>query len=266
MEVNEMEAKREQTVEEQQAEQKVEDLRKDEFAKIKHRTSQLFELIAFDPTNTPIYRNEIIETNIRLVPHVLKKYRPWNEDQFQLGCLGLIKATHSYDPTRGVPYHSYACFCIERELQVAYKKRMGTFEGILGDSLGSIDETFDINDGDDKSLSVQDIVPDEQAQASFDEMLEEYDLEGIFDKAIFPAIEIIAGKTKGQQTTIDFDKWKELELRYILEMAKEESQKARYTFTEMAKELDMSVQNVRMRHIRVLEAIRNKCIELGYNI
>ena len=38
---------------------------------VKHRTGQLIELMEFDPDNAKIYRNELVELNIRLVPHVL---------------------------------------------------------------------------------------------------------------------------------------------------------------------------------------------------
>jgi len=235
-----------------------------EMEKLKSRTAQLFELIAFDPKNSQIYRNEIIELNIRLVPHVLKKYKPFGDDEFQMGCIGLIVATNSFDPERGVPYASYACFCIARELHKAHKHNQSHFEGIMGKGLISLDESSTSEDGD--SYNKHDNITDEESEAEFEKLLHDFSLDDIFDSVIMPAIEGIAKATKGQESSINFEHWKALEMQYLVEMAEIDSQKARLSLTAMSTKLGVSTQNIRMRHKRVVAQIKASCIAAGYLI
>ena len=62
---------------------------------------------------------------------MLKKYRPYSDDNFQNGCLGLIQAAESYQPIKGVPFHNFACFCIERSIQLAFKKQQRLIENMV---------------------------------------------------------------------------------------------------------------------------------------
>jgi RNA polymerase sigma factor (sigma-70 family) len=239
-------------------------LRKEDIKTIQSRTNQLFQVMAMcegDEDELQACRNEIIETNIRLVPHVLRKYRPYGDDEFQLGCLGLILATRSFDYTRNVPFANYACFCIERELHKSHRKYRETIEYQVGNGMKSLDDTLSFDNGDE--TTVGETIADEFSQEDFDKVLEDFDLTDLFDTVILPAIEAIAGKTKGQNSTVDFDMWRQLELSYILEMAEVDSQKARLTFSSMAKDLGVSVQNIRMRHQRVIEAIKQECVNRG---
>lgn len=244
-----------------------EELKREEINSLQARTNQLFTVISMcedDEANIQVCRNEIIETNIRLVPHVLRKYRPYGDDEFQLGCLGLIIATRSYDVSRGVPFVNYACFCIERELHKAHRKTRETFEYQAGGSLSSLDDTISFGDGEEASK--YESIADDFSEEAFEKVLEDFDMTDLFDRVILPAIEAIAGKTKGQATTVDFETWRKLELSYILEMAEVESQKARITFSAIAKELGVSVQNIRMRHQRVLDNIRKECERNGIQV
>lgn len=240
--------------------------KKEEIARIRKRTDELFEIISMcegDEKSIQICRNEIIETNIRLVPLVLKKYKPYGDDEFQLGCLGLIIATRTFKADRGVPFASYACFCIERELHKARRKLVHSIEYQLGTGLSSLDEVLDFQNGDEADK--HDIIADTFAEEAFDKILMDNCLDKLFAEVIEPSIDRIAQATRGQ-ASIDFDRWKALELRYILEMAEVDSQQARITFTKMAKELGVSVQNVRIRHQRVINNIRQACIDLGIEI
>jgi RNA polymerase sigma factor (sigma-70 family) len=49
-----------------------------------------------------------INQHYRLVWHFVNRYRPGDEDLFQVGCIGLWKAAQRYDPSRGVRFSSYA--------------------------------------------------------------------------------------------------------------------------------------------------------------
>ena len=240
--------------------------KKEEIARLKKRTEELFEIISMcgdDEKSIQVCRNEIIETNIRLVPLVLKKYRPYGDDEFQLGCLGLIMAARTFKAERGVPFANYACFCIERELHKAHRKVAHSIEYQLGTGLSSLDEALDFQNGDEADK--HDTIADAFAEEVFDKILMDNCLDTLFADVIEPSIDQIAQATKGQ-ASIDFDLWKALELRYILEMAEVDSQQARITFTKMAKELGVSVQNVRIRHQRVINNIKQACIDLGMGV
>ena len=61
-------------------------------------------------------RNQLIEHNLRLVAHVMKKYYTQARDQedlISIGTIGLIKGVSSYKPDKGVRLATYAARCIE---------------------------------------------------------------------------------------------------------------------------------------------------------
>ena len=64
-------------------------------------------------------RERLIEHNLRLVAHVVKKYYAAREDQddlISIGTIGLIKAVSTYDPEKKIRLATYACRCIENEM------------------------------------------------------------------------------------------------------------------------------------------------------
>ena len=110
-------------------------------------------------------RNILIEHNLRLVAHIMKKYYTPNGDQddlISIGTIGLIKGISTFKSDKNVRLATYASRCIENEILMhfrAQKKLAG--EVSLADSL----------DGDDdgSSLSLMDVI------AVDDNMLEELD-------------------------------------------------------------------------------------------
>ena len=61
-------------------------------------------------------RDKLIEHNLRLVAHVVKKYYASREDQDDLvsiGTIGLIKAVSTFKPDKNIRLATYACRCIE---------------------------------------------------------------------------------------------------------------------------------------------------------
>ena len=61
-------------------------------------------------------RNILIERNLRLVAHVMKKYYAQASDQddlISIGTIGLIKGISSFDPTKGARLATYAARCVE---------------------------------------------------------------------------------------------------------------------------------------------------------
>lgn len=64
-------------------------------------------------------RNILVEYNLRLVAHIVKKYCSPNrniEDLISIGTIGLIKAIDTYDASKGNRLVTYASRCIENEL------------------------------------------------------------------------------------------------------------------------------------------------------
>jgi RNA polymerase sporulation-specific sigma factor len=64
-------------------------------------------------------RNQLIEHNLRLVAHVVKKYYTQNGDQddlISIGTIGLIKAVASFNQSKGTRLATYAARCIENAI------------------------------------------------------------------------------------------------------------------------------------------------------
>jgi len=64
-------------------------------------------------------RNELIERNLRLVAHIVKKYNGADkelDDLISIGTIGLIKAVDTYKPDKGIRLATYASRCIDNEL------------------------------------------------------------------------------------------------------------------------------------------------------
>ncbi len=86
-------------------------------------------------------RNLLIEHNLRLVAHIVKKYaQPErdNEDLLSIGTVGLIKAVDSFDESKGIRLGTYAARCIENELLMFFRAGKKTAKEIyLYDPIGT---------------------------------------------------------------------------------------------------------------------------------
>lgn len=64
-------------------------------------------------------RNILIERNLRLVAHIMKKYYAQTSDQedlISIGTIGLIKGISSFDPSKGARLATYAARCVENTI------------------------------------------------------------------------------------------------------------------------------------------------------
>lgn len=67
-------------------------------------------------------RNLLIEHNLRLVAHIVKKFENTGEDAedlISIGTIGLIKAIESYSQGKGTKLATYAARCIENEILIS---------------------------------------------------------------------------------------------------------------------------------------------------
>lgn len=74
-------------------------------------------------------RNLLVEHNLRLVAHIVKKYHNFErekEDMISIGTIGLIKAINTYDINKGHRLVTYAARCIENELLMMLRQEKKT--------------------------------------------------------------------------------------------------------------------------------------------
>ena len=105
-------------------------------------------------------RDELIEHNLRLVMHIVKKYlTPASEDDLvSVGTIGLIKAVDSFDPSVGSRFATYAGKCLTNEILMYFRSQRRYSNEV------SLSETIDI-DMDGNPLTWGDIIATEDTIA-----------------------------------------------------------------------------------------------------
>lgn len=95
----------------------------------------------------------LIERNLRLVAHIVKKYQPppeEMEDLLSIGTIGLMKAVVTFDPDKSTRLASYAARCIENEVLMYLRgkkkssKEVSLYEPIGTDREGNEIQLFDV--------------------------------------------------------------------------------------------------------------------------
>lgn len=69
-------------------------------------------------------RNILVERNLRLVAHIMKKYYAQTADQedlISIGTIGLIKGITTFDPAKGARLATYAARCVENEILMYFR-------------------------------------------------------------------------------------------------------------------------------------------------
>lgn len=102
-------------------------------------------------------KNELIEHNLRLVAHIIKKYYASANDQddlISIGTIGLIKAVNTFDSSKGIRLSSYAARCIENEVLMFFRSTKKSAQDI------SINEPID-TDKDGNALTLMDVMATE---------------------------------------------------------------------------------------------------------
>ena len=102
-------------------------------------------------------RNLLIEHNLRLVAHIVKKYYTPGGDQddlISIGTIGLIKGISSYTSDKGVKLATYASRCIENEILMHFRAER-KIAGLI-----SLSDSPDA-DSDGEALSLEDTLCDE---------------------------------------------------------------------------------------------------------
>lgn len=140
----------------------------------KDEEQRLFRLCKKGDMNA---RSKLIEHNLRLVAHIVKKYYTTHreqEDLISIGTIGLIKAIDSYDLTNGARFATYAGKCLQNEILMYFRSQKKHANET------SINDAVDI-DKDGNPLTYMDII------SSDDDIVEMLDIK-IKSTLIYKAI------------------------------------------------------------------------------
>ena len=99
-------------------------------------------------------RSTLIEHNLRLVSHIIKKYYAnydEQEDLVSIGTIGLIKAIDSFDCDKGVRLATYAARCVENEILMHFRGKKKDSGNI------SVNEPIDV-DSEGNPLTIIDTI------------------------------------------------------------------------------------------------------------
>ncbi len=178
-------------------------------------------------------KNKIIEHNLRLVAHIVKKYTSNSEEQddlISIGTIGLIKGVNSFDESKGIKLATYASKCIENEILMYFRSKKKTAQDI------SINEPIDA-DSEGNPLTLMDII------FTTDDTAEKID-EQLIIKKLYQYIEEI--KSEREKTIII--------MRYGLYGTEE------YTQLQIAEKLNISRSYVSRIEKKVIERLRKKLL------
>lgn len=99
-------------------------------------------------------REKLIEHNLRLVAHIVRKYyssNPQEEDLISIGTIGLIKSVDSFNIDNGARFATYAARCIQNEILMYFRSQRKLSQEV------SINETID-TDRDGNPLTYIDVI------------------------------------------------------------------------------------------------------------
>lgn len=102
-------------------------------------------------------RNILIERNLRLVAHIMKKYYAQTADQedlISIGTIGLIKGITTFDPNKGARLATYAARCVENEILMHFRSQKKSSQDV---SLSDYIETGT----DGAALALMDVVSED---------------------------------------------------------------------------------------------------------
>ena len=114
-------------------------------------------------------RNKLIEHNLRLVAHIVKKYdikKEQTEDLISIGTIGLIKAVDSFKPEKGHKLTTYASKCIENEILMYLRSSKNYFQNV------SLNEPIATNK-DGSEITLIDAISSPEDSSIIDDMIVE---------------------------------------------------------------------------------------------
>ena len=120
-------------------------------------------------------RNMLIEHNMRLVAHVVKKYQCQDydtEDLLSAGTIGLIKAVNTFDVDKGSRLATYAARCVENEILMLLRAGKKRAKGVsLFEPIGT--------DKDGETVSLVDVIEMENPK-TIDQLILDQDIKELY--------------------------------------------------------------------------------------
>lgn len=116
-------------------------------------------LVAFREKGDTTARNKLIEHNLRLVAHIIKKYYSATKEQddlISIGTIGLIKAVETFDYHKGTRLATYASRCIENEILMHFRAGKKTSQDV------SMSDPID-TDKDGNPLTLMDVIAQDES-------------------------------------------------------------------------------------------------------
>ncbi len=176
-------------------------------------------------------KNELIEHNLRLVAHIVKKYYNSGADQddmISIGTIGLIKAVSTFNSDKGIRLATYAARCIENEILMYFRNMKKTSQDVF------ISDPID-TDKDGNALTLIDVIEDDSDSAKeIDTKIKHEKLRGI-----------LSGCLEEREKQI-------IEMRYGINGREELTQR------EIAKKLNISRSYVSRIEKSALEKLRKQ--------
>ena len=102
-------------------------------------------------------RNILVERNLRLVAHIMKKYYAQTADQedlISIGTIGLVKGITTFDPGKGARLATYAARCVENEILMYFRAGRKSAQDV------SLSDYIDTGT-DGAPLALQDVVSED---------------------------------------------------------------------------------------------------------
>jgi len=102
-------------------------------------------------------RNVLVERNLRLVAHIMKKYYTLTSDQedlISIGTIGLMKGISTFDPSKGARLATYAARCVENEILMHFRSQRKSAQDV---SLSDYIETG----ADGAPLALMDVISED---------------------------------------------------------------------------------------------------------
>ena len=160
------------------------------------------ELIEKMQTGDKAARDKLIEHNLRLVAHVVKKYyteRVDQDDLISIGTIGLIKGVSTFKPNKGIKLATYAARCVENEILMHFRSLKKTAQDI------SINDPIE-TDKEGNDLSLIDVIADEaNIFDKIDLRIKTENLKKFIDEVLTPREKIIIslrfGLISGKENT-----------------------------------------------------------------
>jgi RNA polymerase sporulation-specific sigma factor len=131
-------------------------------------------------------RTKLIEHNLRLVAHIVRKYyisHPSQDDLVSIGSIGLIKAVDTFNVKNGAKFATYAAKCIQNEILMFFRAQKKYACEV------SLEETIDI-DKDGNPLTYSDVI------CCDDTFFEDLDIKIHTERALFYISTLLSPREK----------------------------------------------------------------------